>query len=78
MNSKPVISHLPTENGKASMDNAKYLETLKVKTGARKYKKCLIISFRKGLEVVCTIRSTFCLMTGALYRTIPPNNPCML
>ena len=19
-----------------------------------------------------------CLMTGALYRTVPPNNPCML
>ena len=57
-------------------DNAKWQETLKVKIGARKYERCLIISKEKpqGLPGLFVPR----LMTGAPYRTVPPKNPSML
>ncbi len=57
-------------------DNAKWQKTLKVKIRARNYKRCLIISKKKPQKLFAL--SVPYLMTGDLYRTVPPNNPCML
>ena len=57
-------------------NNAKWQKTLKVKIRARNYKRCLIISKKKPQMLFAL--SVPRLMTGALYRTVPPNNPCML
>ncbi len=57
-------------------DKAKWQKTLKVKIRARNYKRCLITSKKKPQKLFAV--SVPCLMTGALYRTVPPNNPCML
>ncbi len=39
-------------------------------------KRCLIISKKKPQKVFALYVPP--LMTAALYRTVPPNNPCML
>ena len=53
-------------------DNAKWQKILKVKIRARNYKRCLIIS-KKKLQKLFAV-SVPRLMTGALYRTVPPNH----
>ncbi len=74
------LPHFPIENAKHSWivwrDNAKWQKTFKVKIGARNYKRCLIISKKKPQKLFAL--SVPCLMTGALYHTVPPNSPCML
>ena len=57
-------------------DKAKWQKSLKVKIRARNYKRCLITSKKKPQKLFAV--SVPRLMTGALYRTVPPNNPCML
>ena len=57
-------------------DKAKWYKTVKVKIRARNYKRYLITSKKKPQKLFPV--SVLCLMTGALYRTVPPNNPCML
>ncbi len=57
-------------------DKAKWQKTLKVKIRARNYKRCLITSKKKPQKLFAV--SVPRLMTGALYRTVPPNNLCML
>ncbi len=54
----------------------KWQKAIKVKIGARNYKTCLIISKEKPQKLFSL--SVPCLMTGTLYRTVLPNNPCML
>ncbi len=54
----------------------KVAENFKVKIRARNYKRCLITSKEKRQKLYTL--SVPCLMIGALYRTVPPNNPCML
>ena len=47
----------------------------KVKIGVRKYKRCLIITKEKLQRLF--VLFVLYLMTGALYRTVPPTNPYM-
>ncbi len=68
---KKSISHFPIENHKAST-----AENYKGNNWSKKYKRCLIISKEKPQKLFAL--SIPCLMTGTLYRTVPPNNPCML
>ena len=56
-------------------ENAKWWDALKVKIEARKYKRCLIISKENPQRL---FQYFFHVMTSALYRTVPPVNPCML
>ena len=51
-------------------------ETLNVKIGAGKCTRCLII-FEEKLKRLLALFIP-CLMNGALYYTVLPNNPCML
>ena len=57
-------------------DNAKWQETLKVKIGATKYKRCFIISKEKPQKLFALFVT--CLMIDALYRTVPRNNLCIV
>ncbi len=72
-----IISHFLIEDRKASMDclegQIKVAEALKVKIRARNYKRCLI-TFKKKPQNLFAV-SVPCLMTGAFYCTVPPNNP---
>ena len=52
-------------------DNAKWQKTLKVKIGARNYKRCLIISIRKSLKSCLLYR--FCVLCPFAL-----SSPCML
>ena len=60
-------------------DNAMWQETLKLQDLELKQEniKDFSLSLRKSLEG-CLLYSFPGLMTSALYRTVPPNNPCML
>ncbi len=57
-------------------DKAKWQKTLEVKIRASNYKRCLITSKEKPQKLFAV--SVPCLMTGGLYRTVPPNNSSML
>ncbi len=68
--------HFPVENRKESKDclegKSKVAENFISKIRARNYKRLLITSKKKPQKVFAL--SVQCLMTGALYRTVPPNN----
>ena len=66
------LSYCPSKQSNLwSAQNRK--KTLKVKIGVRIFKRCLIISKEKPQRLFAPFVP--CLMTGALYRTVPPNNP---
>ena len=52
--------------------NAKMARKFKVKIGARKYKRCLVISKEKPQKLFAQFVP--CLMTAAVYHTFPSNN----